>query len=681
MAHELDQSVRVHQALHGYEDGHRLIASSTSLRSRDQKTMLIMSDVSGAGANLEATGYLTGYPLADSGFYAVARTWAATEMARPGCVWTHTLLVDFADLANLSAMNFLDRAFRRPPTDLDLNGYMSPLTIEKDSSDPVLPKTTRESLKRVMYALYGFPRDKIISTSDGDSSLISFLVWAQQWPRLRRSFRFCTLAFADRSSEGAQFDLQFTPLRDRSIRSRFNDTIDADKKDLSESSWLEEALDDVSRGKDGRLRKFLKDVGGDIAGGREMFVPLCMLHRMIPRFGADSGLIDNAIELIDSAFDSASAGSLRSLLFAAVARHPESLNDRSADFLLTHISLLNEISLDHAQELGQALWLKTPDRMLDLIQSTEPQATFAKKVIDSLNKVKLFEVIKQQPYLLSRLLEHRPDLLSEPDIWSVQGDWVQNIPLPSGPDAGSVLTAILKARRSDLAFKAERAFGSTAILRTVSSLLTEGKSSSQEYSAWFDVAMSHPSTVSEFLTTEPTISMSLLLAIATRTQPDTLPNEIGADPWATAVEKSSGRLDEKSQQFLAGYLLARAFGYRSNSQTDLVAYGFDEVYFGALRDRLAENAWELLQRALPRSWFSEWDRCQKLRDAITDLFVNRDLPAEGFTRITRDISVFNELARITSYNSRGRKYLKKVRGYLEASGGSRSMIEIIEKAI
>ena len=61
MVAELDQSSRVHQGLHGYADGHRLLACSTSLKPRDQKTMFVMSDVSGAEARLNTDGYLTGY--------------------------------------------------------------------------------------------------------------------------------------------------------------------------------------------------------------------------------------------------------------------------------------------------------------------------------------------------------------------------------------------------------------------------------------------------------------------------------------------------------------------------------------------------------------------------------------------------------------------------------------------
>ena len=56
MADELDKNILVHQAIHGYADGHRLLASSINLKPRDlQKTMLVMSDSVRGRAQISAT--------------------------------------------------------------------------------------------------------------------------------------------------------------------------------------------------------------------------------------------------------------------------------------------------------------------------------------------------------------------------------------------------------------------------------------------------------------------------------------------------------------------------------------------------------------------------------------------------------------------------------------------------
>lgn len=684
MADELDKGIWVHQALHGYADGHRLLACSTTLKSRDQKTMLIMSDVSGAGASLESDGYLTGYPLPDSGAYAVARTWAATEMARPGCVWTHTILLDFADLAILPSMSFLDAVFRRPSLGTQHPDYERPLSVERKDSGKLASAVSPDALRRILSALYGHPKEKILSSATDVSSQLVFAVWAQQWPRLRRTFRFCTASFADRSTEGASFDLQFTPVQDRTYRSRFVDVIDADKISFPPYLWLEDAIRDVSLGKDGELRKFLRDVGGDIAGGREMFAPLCSLHTMLPKFGKTPNFIDEAIVLIDASFDAASASSLRALLASTAARHPESINERSADFIVKHLDLLSPNDLlDEHHELGKAIWLFRPEQLMSVATNGTSRSDFAIGAIKNLDTSPLIEAAIHNHSLLPQILKWRPDLLDNPKIWSVGGDWVHDALRSPRMNSQAVLKSILLAGRSDLAQETIDVFGVPAVLQLLSIILENGPDDATRsgMSVWFDISVRNAAAIAEFLNSQSKLDASILLSIAERSYPDYIPNEVGADPWSTAIRHSTGSLDESSQHYLSAYLLARAFGYRSHSQVDLIEFAFDEIYFGALNERLAKEPWQFLEKSLPRSWWLEWDHCQRLRDAVTDMFINRDLPPEGFTKITRDNSLFTELSRLAANNSRGRKYLKRVLHFLRESGGSDSRIEIVENAM
>ena len=117
MAHAVTQTpgFRLHQVLHGYADGHRLIASSTTLPPADARLMLQLSDSAGLGARIPDNGYLTGFPLANARLYVVARTWAAPEKPRPGCDWTQSLLIAFEDLAQIEKREAIDRPYRLPP--------------------------------------------------------------------------------------------------------------------------------------------------------------------------------------------------------------------------------------------------------------------------------------------------------------------------------------------------------------------------------------------------------------------------------------------------------------------------------------------------------------------------------------------------------------------------------------
>ena len=68
---------QVDQALFGYSDGHRQIAASIRLPSKDLYHLAVASDLaSGAKFGLEDS-YLTGVPLTKSRRYALIRTWPA----------------------------------------------------------------------------------------------------------------------------------------------------------------------------------------------------------------------------------------------------------------------------------------------------------------------------------------------------------------------------------------------------------------------------------------------------------------------------------------------------------------------------------------------------------------------------------------------------------------------------
>lgn len=79
--------------LHGYNHGHNYIQGSIVLdSSHDMNKIAMLSDWS-EYVNGKDYSYLTFYSLDESNYYVVAKTWYASEMSRPGCVWTHSLLI------------------------------------------------------------------------------------------------------------------------------------------------------------------------------------------------------------------------------------------------------------------------------------------------------------------------------------------------------------------------------------------------------------------------------------------------------------------------------------------------------------------------------------------------------------------------------------------------------------
>ena len=108
----------IEQTLYGYNKGHGLLASSFPVRpNNDSSLMSVLSDWTGFRNELGEDSYMTFYPLSNGEKYAFAKTWYAEEMERPGCVWTHTLIVDLKEMDRNFDFRVLDDYFRRPKKD------------------------------------------------------------------------------------------------------------------------------------------------------------------------------------------------------------------------------------------------------------------------------------------------------------------------------------------------------------------------------------------------------------------------------------------------------------------------------------------------------------------------------------------------------------------------------------
>jgi hypothetical protein len=660
--------VELHQALHGYAEGHRQIAASTVLKPRDAKTMLLLSDVSGPGARIDEGGYLTGYPLSESGQYAFARTWAAPEMPRPGCVWTHTLLIDFADLAVLPSLADLLRAFRRPASDVQAE-YSKSLTLEWSSRPARIEPSAEAEARRVLAALYGKPSSRVIAmrASEADMDTVVIALWSQQWPRLRRGFRFCTLATSDRSTDGASFDLQLLPTGNQALRTRFSKAVEAESVSAA-GEWLDEAVSDLSNPKPQGLRRFLRDIGGDVSGGRSAFPTLCRLHRLIAGIASDPSAVEDAIVVLQDDLGAAQARAARATVARAAASQAAHLEDAAFDYLMENLSLLDEATIDaECGTLASSILRRRPSALASMAVAGGVSSVVAGRALSEATVSDLVPVLRTAPTLAAAVLERRPQLAAEPAWWAHDLD-LDNEGIQAMirlPDRQPVLAAILAAGRSDLAAACVAAVGPKDVLVAVVNRMLRGELAPAEGERWVRAA-ADPGTLAQLFVERSGLSRRFLMLVSTVLGPDDLPNDYGDDPWCLAASRAEGQLPEQEEYQLRAFLLARSFGSRSRNQAELARLGFEATHVAAAANRLDDRSWRWLDERLPWSmlWF-DWDRCQRLRAGVVSLFVERNLSPETFGRLVGDGRLFGLLAEQAARSSSGRAFLKQVRKALK----------------
>lgn len=655
--------IRLHQALHGYVDGHRELVSSVQLKARDAKTMLVLSDVSGPGVRIDEAGYLTGYPLADAGLYAFARTWGAPEMPRPGCVWTHTLLIDFADLAKLGALTDLMALFSRPQSN-GVAAYGKPFSCPRDAEPVCLEAPDLSRLRQLMSALYGRPKAPVIAAQARGAHyerLVTAL-WLQQWPRLRRNFRFCTLAATDRSTGGAPFDLQLLPAGQHALRTRFPNAVDAESVTVA-GDWLEDAVDDLMHpGADG-LRGFLRRIGGDVGEGRAAFAPLCRLHRLIDRIGAEPAVLNEAITVLQDDLRMTEARAAQAIVADAALTQVDEIDDSGLNYLLDRIALIDASRLTaEGARLGHALLRRRPAQFALMLGQDGPLGSLTNRTIAPAAPADLIAFLATMPALAAPILPARPELAADPGLWARPLGIDQHLlrTLRTMPaDRGGVIGAILAADRSDLAHSVVAEAGALAVLKALAQALCADPQPTG-IDQWLNAA-AHADAVAELLTRTEPLPRPMLTRLTQTLDPDDTPNDYGDDPWLTAVRGAEGQASDAEETRLRAFLLARSLGRMSRNQAELAQFGFEATHQAAAERRLPDDAWRWLELRLPWSilWF-EWDKCQRLRAGLAKMFVERNLAPETFGAVVASDDLFTALIWQVARLSGGRRYLKRV---------------------
>lgn len=281
--------LEVDQALFGYSEGHRQLASSVSLPSKDVYELSMRSDLS-PGASLSGTrSYISGFQLPVTRSYALIKTWPAPEMARPGCVWSHVLLLSRSFLTRQVNLGVLEDLFRRPEGRADAANYNLTLKVRRLAKSPT---SSREYVADIISSYYCDEAVLLNDTPDEAFERAMFDVWSQQWPRLRSEFSFRTVQSSETVLDKG-LTIKVSPNARKGVGAKG-----------SEQAWVEAAVEDATSQTITSLRRFLWRYGKDVAAPRRSFPHLVEIHEASSQ--ASSGLALAVAEKVLARFPKAS---------------------------------------------------------------------------------------------------------------------------------------------------------------------------------------------------------------------------------------------------------------------------------------------------------------------------------------------------------------------------------------
>jgi hypothetical protein len=200
----------ISQTLHGYDQGHRLLAAGGDVSSDELALLDRLSDLSGylpSGARFER--YHTGFPCGR--YYAFACTWPDEAASRAGTVLTHTLLVPSAALSELDSLGELARLHHKPASAAERAAYQKPLEVRELSLRHALVPLAGEEATAAVMLFFGQSERPILWVDEQPPEEVVHFLWGLLWPEARAQFAFCTFALQSRAVGGRPFDVLGIP--------------------------------------------------------------------------------------------------------------------------------------------------------------------------------------------------------------------------------------------------------------------------------------------------------------------------------------------------------------------------------------------------------------------------------------------------------------------------------------
>lgn len=206
--------IKLHQMLHGYKLGHNYIQGSIILPStHDMDKIATLSDWSEYVGTDNMRDYITAYPLDESPFYVVAKTWYADAMRRPGCVWTHSLLIHKDDLNKIVDFYNLSYLFEAPATEEESSdNYANTLAYVEDAQEATLDlsQISENKVAEVYEKMLSSNAEFILTefTTQQNQDLLLTLLNYMPVDILKHK-SFCSGTAAPRSYDGQYLSFQF----------------------------------------------------------------------------------------------------------------------------------------------------------------------------------------------------------------------------------------------------------------------------------------------------------------------------------------------------------------------------------------------------------------------------------------------------------------------------------------
>lgn len=623
-----------------------------------------MSDLSITQSSNESESAFSGYPVAGGGFHCFAMTWQAFEMPRPGCVWTHSLIISDTDLAHIRSLSDIISLFRRPTLNTDYQIYSMPLEIRNNGKKQ--PPPPREIIDLLLSTYYGSNKKGIVqidvSTKLAERSLLAFS--SQQWPKLRRKFSFY-LGYEGKKNSDFEIFIQLG----RNMSQSILQSSTANTHFQGSTDWITlAAIDILEANPESSLRTFLRSFGSDFEDVRQAFIPLVRIFIVLFHESPSATVVLK--EMAAHFANEADAKRLKSETFAKNGQFAIQIGGEPS--ILKSIVAMDEANClpkdianveTRSEDLAISHW---NDALPLAIASTHLKSESAHAFLSGFAAALATVESRQNTApvdLILELIEIRPSLLELNGIWNrpeseqmVLGQKLANMRI-SGESFANVVALLLKNRSWSVLVYLARQYRDAVLLGILVHLRASENDGIWLPSTIWDSLYS-ASELIIYLGKSGRLSPQGLLiasAILDPRSPDVL--QLDSTIWLSAIQENHKFQDSQNETRSKVFLLSIALKKNDFASKYLISHTFGNVYESARLNILSDSIWVYLDPLLPWLFFS-WDRCDKLIRGTTDLIVRQRWPLADFIATFQSPEQLQRALGALQNSRKGWKYAK-----------------------
>jgi len=631
--------VTIQQTLHGYLNGHHLLESSILLSDEAKRKMDMLSDFSNTEISEEFNSYYTGYFLEKEKLVVFAKTWYAHEMTRPGCVWTHSLLIHLEDLAFCADnINYLLSLFIRPNKEDPRNSYAEPLETIVNQTE--YKRFDDKKLQYLIWIMLGQePPNCVISKNSEEYIKELLFVWFTCYNELHRDFSFITSTSSIKSGNDNVINLQFCSSNARNNMVNLSNSISL-MKNIDEVQkfppWVINTRDLLVHQKWEEFLKF-KNL---LYSQENNNLSLTMFIKLYSCFYIGNKSIDiySSLELIDKVFQNEKSNVGNKFLnlyfdgkFEDWGKYHSYSNLVIASLKFTWICLplatLEELIRKSFET--DAINSKKIVHYLVNLESPQIQEKYLTVYATILSPSNL-EIFTEMDYSVCNVLVTiNPNLAKCPAIWEQSAGFQQGI-FDSLKNREStdclekdIIRVILNTSRFDFASDIYAIWKEESVLEFLECLLGIQHLNHHDTMKMLEFCRRHSSMASKMLSERfREFSSEQMLILFKIIDPYSDKISINVLVCVFSLLKIKSLSEEQKNEVADMYL---PFILRDNYHfsDEIVAFSVLNIHERLSKLSFPESKWRKLQRLLPEaSYFNQWDRCKRLRKAIKKKGIN-----------------------------------------------------------